>query len=176
MPTSRWLISRALVLVDELDRVLDRHDVLARVWLMWSIIAASVVDLPEPVVPVSRMIPRCSSASSPTTGGSASSSIVRILWGIARQTSEISAALAEGVDAEAGDALDFAGEVDLVLLGELVELDLVREELLQRGLGGFGCQLLGEGAVAGELAVDTEQRYGTDLEVEVGTLFGHQPT
>ena len=30
---------------------------------MWSIIAASVVDLPEPVVPVSRMIPRSSSAS-----------------------------------------------------------------------------------------------------------------
>ena len=31
--------------------------------LMWSIIAASVVVLPEPVVPVTRMIPRCSSAS-----------------------------------------------------------------------------------------------------------------
>ena len=57
--------------------------------LMWSIIAASVVDLPEPVVPVSRTIPRSSSASSLTTGGSASSSIVLILWGIARQASEI---------------------------------------------------------------------------------------
>ena len=49
---------RALVLVQELDRVLDRHDVAARVELMWSIIAASVVDLPEPVVPVSRTMPR----------------------------------------------------------------------------------------------------------------------
>ena len=56
---------------------------------MWSIIAASVVDLPEPVVPVSSTIPRSSSASSFTTGGSDSSSIVEILCGIARQASEI---------------------------------------------------------------------------------------
>ena len=56
---------------------------------MWSIIAASVVDLPEPVVPVSSTIPRSSSASSRTTGGSVSSSIELILWGIARHASEI---------------------------------------------------------------------------------------
>ena len=56
-PTSRWLMMRALVAVEELDRVLDRDDVLRVVRLMWSIIAASVVDLPEPVVPVSRMMP-----------------------------------------------------------------------------------------------------------------------
>ena len=56
---------RALVAVHELDRVLDRDDVLAASCeLMWSIIAASVVDLPEPVVPVSSTIPRSSSASS----------------------------------------------------------------------------------------------------------------
>ena len=56
---------------------------------MWSIIAASVVDLPEPVVPVSSTIPRSSSARSLITGGSESSSIVLIWCGIARQTSEI---------------------------------------------------------------------------------------
>ena len=56
---------------------------------MWSIIAASVVLFPEPVVPVTRMIPRCSSASFVTTGGSPSSSTERILNGIARQTIEI---------------------------------------------------------------------------------------
>ena len=50
--------------------------------------AASVVDLPEPVVPVSSTIPRSSSASSVTTGGSASSSIVLTLWGIRRQAIE----------------------------------------------------------------------------------------
>ena len=55
---------------------------------MWSIIAASVVDLPEPVVPVSRTMPRSSSASSRMTGGSWSSSTVLIETGIARMTSE----------------------------------------------------------------------------------------
>ena len=69
---------------------------------MWSIIAASVVDLPEPVVPVSRMIPRSSSASSVMTGGSCSSSTVLISTGMARMTMRDGAALAEGVDAEAG--------------------------------------------------------------------------
>ena len=51
---------------------------LAIVRFMWSSIAASVVDLPEPVVPVSRMIPRSSSASSVITAGSRSSSTVLI--------------------------------------------------------------------------------------------------
>ena len=47
-----------LVLVEELDRVLDRHDVLFAVWLMTSISDASVVDLPEPVGPVTSTSPR----------------------------------------------------------------------------------------------------------------------
>src|SRR5579875_169647 len=40
-----------------------------RVWLMWSIIAARVVVLPDPVGPVTRIIPRCSSARRVTIGG-----------------------------------------------------------------------------------------------------------
>ena len=56
---------------------------------MWSIIAASVVLLPEPVVPVTRTIPRCSSASVRTTSGRPRSSIERMSKGIARQTIEI---------------------------------------------------------------------------------------
>ena len=56
--------------------------------MIWSIIAARVVDLPEPVVPVSRMIPRSSSAMSLITGGSRRSATVRMLKGIARQTIE----------------------------------------------------------------------------------------
>jgi hypothetical protein len=55
---------------------------------MWSIIAASVVDLPEPVVPVSRISPRSSSAISSITGGSISSLAVLISNGMARQTSD----------------------------------------------------------------------------------------
>jgi hypothetical protein len=55
---------------------------------MWSIIAASVVDLPEPVVPVRRIRPRSSSAISSITGGSRSSEARLISKGIERQTSE----------------------------------------------------------------------------------------
>ena len=55
---------------------------------MWSIIAARVVDLPEPVVPVIRISPRSSSAMSVITDGSSSSSAVLIWKGMARQTSE----------------------------------------------------------------------------------------
>ena len=49
-----------------------------RVLLMWSIMAASVVDLPLPVGPVTRIRPRGSSASFVRTGGMASSSKVGI--------------------------------------------------------------------------------------------------
>ena len=48
----------------------------ARVWLMWSIIAASVVVLPEPVGPVTSTRPRCSSpAGAPRRAGRRSSSV-----------------------------------------------------------------------------------------------------
>ena len=57
--------------------------------LTWSIIAASVVDLPEPVVPVRRISPRSSSAISVITGGRPSWSTVRTSNGITRATIEI---------------------------------------------------------------------------------------
>ena len=57
--TSRWLTRHLLALVDELDRVLDGKDVsTCSDSFLWSIIAASVVDLPEPVGPVTRTTPR----------------------------------------------------------------------------------------------------------------------
>ena len=56
---------------------------------MWSIIAASVVDLPEPVVPVSRMMPRSCSASCVTDSGRPSSSTALMITGMARMTIEI---------------------------------------------------------------------------------------
>jgi hypothetical protein len=49
---------RLLVAVEELDRVLDGDDVLGALAVDQSIIAASVVDLPEPVVPVHSTRPR----------------------------------------------------------------------------------------------------------------------
>jgi hypothetical protein len=50
------------------------------------------------------------------------------------------AALLEGVDAEAGQAGDAEGEVDLVLLGELRELVLVAQQARQDLLGVLGSQ------------------------------------
>ena len=61
----------------------------AKLRLMWSTIAASVVDFPEPVVPVTTMIPRGSPASRVTTSGSPSSAAVRISKGTTRQAIEI---------------------------------------------------------------------------------------
>ena len=55
------------------------------------------------------------------------------------------AALHEGVDAEAAEALDGVGEVDLVLGVELLELVRVVEHLLERGLRVLGEQPLGAG-------------------------------
>ena len=51
-----------------------------------SIVAASVVLLPLPVVPVTSTSPRSSSAMRLSTGGSPSSSIVRICIGMTRRT------------------------------------------------------------------------------------------
>ena len=88
-PTSRWLTT---------DRLSEwRYSIGSSIvtmcfaWerLIWSIIAASVVDLPDPVVPVRRTIPRSSSAISEMTGGSSRSSIDLISGEIARQTIEI---------------------------------------------------------------------------------------
>ena len=87
-PTSRWLMIDCLSSCRNSIGSSIVTMCSARVLLMWSMIAASVVDLPEPVVPVSRMIPRSSSASSETTGGRPSSSTDLIFVGIARITIE----------------------------------------------------------------------------------------
>ena len=55
-----------------------------RFWLMWLIIAASAVDLPEPVIPVTRISPRGLSAISSSTAGRYSSWIVFTSYGMAR--------------------------------------------------------------------------------------------
>ena len=68
MPTSRWLMTERLSLCTNSIGSSIVTMCLAIVVLMWSIIAASVVDLPEPVVPVSSTMPRSSSASSRDDG------------------------------------------------------------------------------------------------------------
>ena len=79
------------------------------------------------------------------------------------------AALQEGVDAEAAEALDGVREVDLVLGVELGELVLVLQHLRQRLARVLGEQALGAGDRL-EMAVQADQGIGRDLEVEVGAL------
>ena len=88
-PTSRWLITERLSLWR--NSIGSSIVTMCFEWkrLIWSIIAARLEDFPDPVVPVTRMIPRSSSAMSEMTGGSPSCSIERMSWGTARQTSEI---------------------------------------------------------------------------------------
>ena len=121
-PTSRWLM---IELRSRCRNSIGSSIVtmcLAIVRFMWSSIAASVVDLPEPVVPVSRMIPRSSSASLRDDLGQAEL-VDRLDHHRDRAHDDRDrAALAEGVDAEAAEALDRVGEVDLVLGLELLDL------------------------------------------------------
>src|SRR5215203_3363836 len=141
-PTSRWL---TIELRSGCRNSIGSSIVtmcLCIVRFMWSIIAASVVDLPEPVVPVSRTIPRSSSASCRMTGGSESSSIDLMLTGIAQHERD-EALLTERVHAEAGEALERVGEVDLVLGLELGELVRVVEHLVQDALGVLRGEALG---------------------------------
>ena len=61
----------------------------SRVWLISSIIAASDVDLPEPVGPVTSTMPRGLVQKSWVTAGSPSCSIERISAGIRRKAAPI---------------------------------------------------------------------------------------
>ena len=142
------------------------------VWFMWSIIAASVVDLPEPVVPVSSTIPRSSSASSRTTSRQRELFDRADLVGNRAAGHRDRASLLEGVDAKARDPGKLEGEVDLVFGRELVKLGLVAKQIVQRSLGVRGVEL---GAVGGgQLAVDAEQRRRADLQVQIGSVPLHQ--
>ena len=168
-PTSRWLMMQL--------RSRCRNSIgssivtmcFCIVRFMWSIIAASVVDLPEPVVPVSRMIPRCSLASLVTASGSPSSSTDLIDDRDRAHDDRDRSALQEGVDAEAPEALHGVGEVDLVLSLELGDLLGVQQHLRQRLARVLREQPLGAGDRL-EVAVEADQRIRGDLEVKVGAL------
>ena len=110
----------------------------ARVELMWSIIAASVVDLPEPVGAGEQHDAALLLGERRDDLGQGEvldrADVHRNRAGDDRRVT----ALAEGVDAEAGDALDRVAEVDLVVLGELAQLRRVVEHVLHRALGLLG--------------------------------------
>ena len=86
VPISRWLTTQLLCWC---RNSIGSSSVMMCSWrsvLILSIIAASVVDLPEPVGPVTSTRPRGLLHSSSITGGRPSSSNVRILNGMVRKT------------------------------------------------------------------------------------------
>ena len=91
-------------------------------WLMWSISAASVVLLPLPVVPVTSTSPRSSSAIFFSTGGSPSSSIVRICIGMTRSTRPTVPRCWKTLQRKRPRPGDAVGEVDFLRFLELLAL------------------------------------------------------
>ena len=78
---------RSLVLVQKFDRIFHRQDVIEQYSLLIeSINAASVEDLPDPVPPVTRMIPLRTFAASSNCGGSRREWNVGIAVGMTRIT------------------------------------------------------------------------------------------
>jgi hypothetical protein len=158
---------RLLVLVQELDRVLDRHD----------------VPGPRRVDVVDHRGQRRRLARA---GGAGEQHDAALLLGQladdGRQLELVDRpdvdrdradderhrpALAEGVDAEARDARDRVGEVDLVLLLELTELVGVVEHLVDRAERVLAGER-GGALEAAHGAVDAHDRRSGDLEVQVG--------
>ncbi len=89
---------------------------------MRSIMAASVVDLPEPVVPVTRTRPRCSSQICVDDGRKIQFFDGANLGGNDAQDHADVAALLKNVDAEAAEAGDAVGHVEF---GGLLEFLLL---------------------------------------------------
>ena len=96
-----------------------------------SIIAASVVDLPEPVAPVTRTRPRCSSARRSTPPGRPSCWRVGTEAGMKRKERD-RAPLAEGVDAEAAELVGHVGGVEVAGGQEVLPLAGVRSVIFTR--------------------------------------------
>ena len=111
-----------------------------RLRLMWSIIEASVVVLPEPVVPVTSTMPRGSRASFCTTGGRLSSLKFGHPGDHLAHGDGDGAALPVDVHAVAAAVGRAVGEVDLVGLAEAADLLLAHERggVVLGVLGGAG--------------------------------------
>ena len=137
---------------------------------MWSIIAASVVVLPEPVGPVTSTSPRFSSARRRTTGGRPSSSIGGMPGRMWRSTIADRAALTEHVHPEPADAAQRVGEVGLVRGDELLGADLGHDrEGDALGVGGLDLLVRDRH----QLSVETDVRRRAHLDVDVGRAAFH---
>ncbi len=103
---------RGLVLEEKLDRIFDGDDVQRLVLRDLEIIAASVVDLPEPVGPVTSTRPSGICVMSRTATGSSSASMCLHLDGDAAENRANRSALHVHVGAETGHARHAVAEID----------------------------------------------------------------
>ena len=137
--------------------------------LILSIIAASVVLLPDPVGPVTSTRPRGFSVNLAMIGGSPRSSNVFTLNRICRMTERDTPALLEAVAAEAGQVLDPEGEVQLVFGLEALLL-VFREHRVGERQRVFGGQHLVPRR-ADDVAVHPDLRALPGHNVKVGGVL-----
>ena len=129
-PTSRWLTMQRLVPVQELDRVLDREDVVLA-------LAVDHVDHRRQRRRLARAgrpgdeheAARLAGELAQRPAAAPSESRLGISCGIRRKAALIDAALEEAVDAEAGDAGDRVGEVELLVVLEALALGVVEDRV-----------------------------------------------
>ena len=125
------------------------------------------MDLPEPVIPVTRMSPRGLSEISSSTAGRCSSVMVFTSYGNGPEGEGQRPALLVDVGAEPAHARHADGEVRLLLLGEL--LHLARgHHLLGQHLEIFRLDRPHLERV--QLAVEPDRRRPADLEQQVGRV------
>ncbi len=141
-----------------------------RVALTWSIIAASVVLLPLPVVPVTRTRPRSSAAICLRIGRQAELVDRSDPERDDAQHDADRAALLEDVGAEPAEAGDAVGEVDLLGLPELLDVLRPHDRAGHRlGVRAVEALLVGR---HDQRAVDPHHRIAADLQVQVGRAAG----
>ena len=99
--------------------------------LMASIIAASVVDLPEPVLPVTRIMPCVCLQRFRTTGGMFSSSRVSACDGIARKYGTNAIQVPHDINSKSRDFRNLVGKVDGIIRFE-VFLQATAHDFVQR--------------------------------------------
>ena len=128
--------------------------------LILSSMAARVVDLPEPVGPVTRMRPRGRSHSLATTGGEIELGEALDLKRNDAEDRSNGSALVEDVGAEAGQALESEGEIEFEILFEAMLLGIGHHRVGQllgvgRTSGGIssGCRWPWTRTCGGELVV-----------------------
>ena len=139
---------------------------LKAVSLMCSIIAASVVDFPHPVVPVTSTIPRSSSAEPADHLGQAEVVERADRVGDHPEDHRDAPPLQVAVDAEARQVRDGVGEVDLAHGLELLHAR-VGEHRVQRLHRVARAEFRGVGVEPAQLAVDADQRAVAGLQAEI---------